>query len=333
LDLPRGARATQSRREHSGSRVAVKSDAASPQRALHGILRTVSRVRIIAAFAAVYVIWGSTYAAIRIGVMALPPAALSGVRFTIAGAAMTAFAIARGHSLPRTLVEWRMLFVLGLTMVVLSNGLVTWAEQYVASNQAALIVASSALWTAWLGTFGPRAHPLSARSKLGVLTGFAGVALLFWPREGFSVQSLGAQCVLLVSAFSWSWGGIHARNHPIKLSPLMFAGMQMSLGGLMMLAVSVTAGEMARLHWSASGVAALAYLMVFGSCVAYASYFWLIHHTTPDRLSTIAYVNPAVATLLGWVLLGERLTGMQLLGMAVILTGVALVVWQSRDSR
>lgn len=227
--------------------------------AAHGILRAVSRARIIAAFGVVYVIWGSTYAAIRIGVMALPPAALSGTRFTIAGTAMTLFAVARGHALPRTLVEWRMLFLLGLTMVVLSNGLVTWAEQYVASNQAALLVASSALWTAWLGTFGPRAHPLSARSKIGVMTGFAGVALLFWPREGFTVQSLGAQCVLLISAFSWSSGGIHARNHPLALSPLMVAGLQMSIGGAIMLAVSVTAGELTRLHWSTSGVAALAY--------------------------------------------------------------------------
>jgi drug/metabolite transporter (DMT)-like permease len=301
--------------------------------AARGILRGVSRARIIAAFAVVYVIWGSTYAAIRIGVMALPPAALSGVRFTIAGTAMTVFAIARGHSLPRTLVAWRRLALLGLTMVVLSNGLVTWAEQYVASNQAALLVASSALWTAWLGTFGPRAHPLSPRSKLGVLTGFAGVALLFWPREGITVQSLGAQCVLLFSAFSWSSGGIHARNHPLQLSPLMVAGLQMSIGGLMMLAVSLTAGELERFHWSTSGMAALAYLMVFGSCIAYASYFWLIHHTTPDRLSTIAYVNPAVATLLGWIVLDERLTGMQLFGMAVILTGVVLVVWQRSDVR
>jgi len=293
----------------------------------------VRRLQTLAAFLVVYLVWGSTYAAIRIGVMGLPPAALSGSRFVIAGVCMTIYAIARGHRLPTTLAEWRMLLLLGLTMIVFSNGLVTWAEQYVPSNQSALLVTSSALWTAWLGTFGARAHPLSARSKLGLGVGFAGVALLFWPKGGVHGQSLVAQAVLLVSALSWAAGSIHARNHPLQLSTVMLAGLQMTVGGAIMLVVALLSGELSRLSWSPSGFAALAYLTVFGSCLAYATYFWLIHNTTPDRLSTIAYVNPAIATLLGWALLDEALTRLQLAGMAIILTGVVLVVWQRAPAR
>jgi drug/metabolite transporter (DMT)-like permease len=293
----------------------------------------VQRLQTLAAFVVVYLIWGSTYAAIRVGVMSLPPAALSGARFTIAGIGMTLYAIVRGHRLPATRGEWGMLVSLGLTMVVFSNGLVTWAEQYVPSNQSALLVASSALWMAWLGTFGARAHPLSLRSKIGLGVGFAGVALLFWPKGGVHGQSLFAQLVLLVSALSWSAGGIHARNHPLALSTVMLAGLQMTIGGAIVLAVAVASGEMTRLSWTPEGLTAFAYLTVFGSCVAYATYFWLIQHTTPDKLSTIAYVNPAIATLLGWALLDEALSGLQLAGMAIILTGVVLVVWQRSPAR
>jgi len=288
----------------------------------------VRRLQLVAAFLVVYLIWGSTYAAIRIGVAAVPPAMLSGVRFLIAGVCMTAYVVARGHRLPGTPREWLQLLLLGLTMIVFSNGLVTWAEQYVPSNQTALLVASSALWTAWLGTFGARAHPLSARSQLGLAIGFAGVALLFWPRGEPSAQSLVAQLVLLVSALSWASGSIYARNHPLALSTVMLPGLQMTIGGVIMLAVSAAGGEYARLTLNAAGLASLAYLTVFGSCVAYATDFWLVRNTTPDRLSTIAYVNPAIATLLGWLLLDEALTGTQLAGMVVILTGVVLVVWQ-----
>ena len=120
------------------------------------------RLRLPAAFLVVYLVWGGTYAAIRVGVTAVPPAMLSGLRFVIAGMCMTGYALARGHRLPDTRREWLQLLLLGLTMIVFSNGLVTWAEQYVPSNQSALIVTSSALWTAWLGTFGPNGHPLSA---------------------------------------------------------------------------------------------------------------------------------------------------------------------------
>jgi len=288
------------------------------------------RLRLPAAFLVVYLVWGGTYAAIRVGVTAVPPAMLSGLRFVIAGMCMTGYALARGHRLPDTRREWLQLLLLGITMIVFSNGLVTWAEQYVPSNESALIVTSSALWTAWLGTFGPNGHPLSARSKLGLAVGFAGVALLFWPRGAPAAQSLGAQLVLLVSALSWASGSIYARNHPLPVSTVMLAGLQMTIGGVIMLAVSTAAREYAHVTWNGAGLASLAYLTVFGSCVAYATYFWLVRNTTPDRLSTVAYVNPAVATLLGWAMLDEALTGTQLAGMVVILTGVVLVVWQRR---
>jgi drug/metabolite transporter (DMT)-like permease len=293
-----------------------------------------SRLAMIAAWTIVYVVWGSTYLAIRVAVEDLPPALLAGVRFILASIVLGALALARGQRLPRTAHAWWVCTVMGVALIVLGNGLVTWAEQWVPSNQAALIVASSALWTAWFGTFGRRGVPLTRGVTLGLVLGLAGVGLLVWPHAEVAAAPGGdllwAKLAIVGSTLTWSWGVMYGRNSDIGLAPLMFAACQMLAGGVILTGAGLAAGEAARWQWTLQGIGGLLYLTVFGSCLAYATYIWLIRQTTPARLSTIAYVNPAIATLLGWWLLDEAFTPLQTGGMAVIL---ASVVWVSISGR
>ncbi|MHB8424853.1 MAG: EamA family transporter [Gammaproteobacteria bacterium] len=283
------------------------------------------RLRLMAAFAVVYIVWGSTYLGIRIGVMDIPPALLSGVRNTIAGLVLMLIAGARGQPLPRHPRDWLHALVMGILLVTLGNGLVTWGEVYVQSNQAALIATTSALWVAWFGTFGPKGHPLAWRAKLGLVLGFIGAVLMLMPGNHFSFDHFGAQLVILLSTLCWGAGVIYGRSFNVSVSPLMLSAMLLFTGGLLLIILGVAAGEPAGWHWSVRGMGALAYLTVFGSCLAYSTYVWLMNHTTPDKLSTTAYVNPAIALVLGWVVLGEKVSGARLVGMLVILVGVMLV--------
>ena len=290
-------------------------------------MTTVSRqrLRLIAAFAVVYVVWGSTYLAIRIGVADMPPAFLAGARNTLAGAALMLFAWWRTGMVPWRSPDWGVAVPVGLAMISLANGFTTWGEVWVPSNQAALISVCSALWTAWFGTFGARGHSLSGRAKAGLAIGFAGAVLLFVPGHGFSVEHLGAQCMILFATLSWAAGAMWGRARNPSTPPLMLASMQMLTGGLVLLTVGFVTGQAVGLHWSLAGMGAVVYLAVFGSCLAYTTFIWLIREVTPDKISTIAYVNPLVAVMLGWLVLGETLNRWQVLGMAVLLSGVVLI--------
>jgi drug/metabolite transporter (DMT)-like permease len=283
------------------------------------------RLQIMAAFAVVYIVWGSTYLGIRIGVADIPPALLSGIRNSIAGLVLMCIATMRGQPLPRMSSEWLHALIMGVLLVTLGNGLVTWGEVYVQSNQAALIAITSALWVAWFGTFGPKGHPLSARAKSGLAIGFAGALLMLLPGKHFTFEHFGAQLAILLSTVCWGTGVIYGRSYSVNVTPLMLSGMLLFLGGIVLVIIGFGIGEPAQLHWSVRGLGALAYLTVFGSCLAYSTYIWLIKHTTPDKLGTTAYVNPAIALVLGWVVLGEKVENLRLVGMLVILMGVILV--------
>lgn len=283
------------------------------------------RLKILTAFAVVYLVWGSTYLAIRIGVRDIPPALLAGVRNVIAGLVIMGIACVRERTWPGNPRDWLHALIMGLLMVTLGNGLVTWAEVQVHSNQAALIASTSALWVAWFGTFGPRRHALTLRVASGLVIGFIGAALMLIPGEHFSFSHFGAQLLILVSSLCWGIGVIYGRSFSVHISPLLLSGMLLFCGGVPLLLIGVVAGEPAHWRWTWSGIGALTYLTVFGSCVAYSAYVWLIHRVTPAKLSTTAYVNPAIALVLGWVVLDEQVQGLRLLGMLVILVGVMLV--------
>lgn len=287
------------------------------------------RYKIVIAFLTLYLVWGSTYLAIRVGVHDLPPALFAGVRFVISGLLLGAFARASGQRFPRALSEWRLIAIMGILLLAGGNGLVVVGEQWVPSNQAALLVATTALWLAALGTLGAQGQPLGRHTAAGLAAGFAGVALLLFPDgEKFSFIHLGGQFVILLAALLWSLGSIYGKRQPQSTPPLMSAALQMLLGGLFLCGVGALGGEMQAWVWSVRGLGALAYLIVFGT-LGFVAYIWLLHNVAPAQLGTYAYVNPAVAVLLGGWLLGETLTAVQLMGMGVILMAVIAVTLSS----
>lgn len=285
----------------------------------------VQRLKLAFAFAAVYLVWGSSYLAIRVGVAELPPALFAGVRFICAGILITVYARAMGQPFPTATGEWKTIVVVALLLLVGANGLVVWGERWVPSNQAALIVATTALWLAGFGTLGPHGQALSARTRIGLVTGFAGVALLLVPHDGLRFDYLAGQFAILLASLSWAMGSIYGKRQHPTTAPLMSAGMQSLVAGLILSAIGLALGEPRQWHWSKEGILALAYLIVFGSCVGYVAFVWLLHAVSPAALGTYAYVNPAVAVVLGWLILGETLTAMQLAGMGIILIGVVFV--------
>jgi drug/metabolite transporter (DMT)-like permease len=283
------------------------------------------RTKVIIAFAAVYIIWGSTYLAIRVGVQQLPPALFAGSRFVIAGTLLAIYARLRGQKFPTHLREWRTIAITALFMLVGANGLVVWGEQWVPSNQAALIVATTALWLAGFGTLGLHGQKLGPRTILGLAVGFFGVAMLLLPENGFTLDHFWAQLAVLGACPLWAAGSMVAKRGQLTTPPLMVAALQSLVAGFVFCGIGFADGETARWSWSPEAMAALAYLIVFGSCFAYAAYIWLLHEVSPSRLGTYAYINPLVAVVLGWLVLRETLSAVQLGGTVVILIGVMLV--------
>lgn len=287
---------------------------------------------VVASFAILYLVWGSSFVATKIMVTDLPPLLAAGIRFTSAGLLLGVVATALGARLPRERTEWRHALVMGTLMVVVSNGINNVAMQYVASNQSALLNATAAFWIAILGTLGAQGHALPARTRIGLAIGFLGVALVLWPRGGFSVGNLGWQLAIIAGCIGWAGATLYHRLAKPRTAPLMFTSMQMLLGGVLTTTIGLAAGDAAEWRYTPAGHAALLYLTLFSSCLAYTAFAYLLPRTTPARLGTYAYVNPVVAGVVGWLLLGETLSGAQLAGSAVIVLGVALVTLPQRTT-
>jgi drug/metabolite transporter (DMT)-like permease len=274
----------------------------------------------------IYLVWGSSFLFTKLAVMNLPPALFSGIRFATAGTLLALIArVWSGSSWPSRLIDWRHVIIAGFFMVFVSNGLNTWAMRYLPSNQSALLNGTSAFWIAGLGTFGRRGHPLTRSAILGLVIGFLGAALMLLPKEPLSAKSLLAQAGVLIACFSWSLGTLYYRSIDTELSSLMFMGLQMLMGGLMLLSLGLVHGDAA--HWApnTSGLMALLYLTFFSSCLAYTAYGWLSLNAAPALIGTYGYVNPAIASFLGWQFLHEHLSGTQLVGMVVIIVGVSIL--------
>lgn len=276
------------------------------------------------AFATLYLVWGSTYLAIRVGVADLPPNLFAGVRFLISAAILLVLARLHGQSIPNQGPEWKTIVVMGCLLMAGGNGLVVWGEQWVPSNQAALLVATTALWIAAFGALGRHGTALGRREWLGLAIGLLGVAALLLPRGGLRLDHFGGQLAVLLGSLFWSMGAIYGKRRQPSTPLLMASAMQMLIGGLLLTAIGLCVGELPRWQWTLAGSGALAYLIVFGT-LGFLAFTWLLHRVSPAQLGTYAYVNPAVAVLLGWWLLDEALSATQLLGMAVILAGVVLV--------
>lgn len=287
-----------------------------------------SPAAIWAAMIAVYLVWGSTYLAIRFAVETMPPFLMAGVRFLAAGGLLFTVRRALGDPIPRRL-EWRGAAILALFLLLGGNGGVTWAEQFVPSGVTALLVASSPLWMLLLEAALPTGRKPGGRAILGILLGFGGIVLLFWPGEGslLAVHPLGA-AALLLATLAWAFGSIYSRQLHLPASPLMGTAAEMLTGGIMLVLVGGLTGEFGRLDFSGfsmRSILGLLYLILVGSLVGFSAYTWLLRVAPTSLVSTYAYVNPLVALALGVLIGNESISPRTLLAAAVILGSVALV--------
>jgi drug/metabolite transporter (DMT)-like permease len=289
---------------------------------------------VVAAFAAVYVIWGSTYLGIRLAIDSIPPFFMAGARFVVAGSVL--FGVMRALGAPRpTLVQWRDATILGALLLLVGNGGMTWAETRVPTNIAALTVAGTPLWMLlldWMRPGGRRPHGLVFA---GLGFGFAGVALIVFSRDaqGHSVMDPGGAAMLLSASLCWAAGSIFSRHARQPASALLAIAMQMLMGGVLMLLAGLALGEGSRFHWhqiTPLSAAAFVYLTVFGSLIGFTCYVWLLRVSTPARVSTYAFVNPLIAVLMGRLVLGETLPSGALVAGVLILAAVILITLKGR---
>ncbi|MGQ0430670.1 MAG: EamA family transporter [Gammaproteobacteria bacterium] len=283
------------------------------------------RFRVAVALASVYLVWGTSYLATKVMVTDEPPLVAAGLRFTTAGLLLLAFAWWRGGPPVLNRSELRHIALMAVLAVAFSNACHVIAMQYVQSNMAALLNATPSLWIAWLGTYGPRRKALSGAAQVGLLVGLAGVLLVLAPKGGFQLAGFGWQLLILIGCLSWSLGTAYHRNSGVANPPLMFVALQMLAGGLGLLMVAVVAGESFVFHWTPRGFGAFLWLTLMSSCLAYSAYAWLTVHSSPVIVGSYGYVCPAVAALVGWLVLGETLSWIQITGLAVILLGISLV--------
>jgi drug/metabolite transporter (DMT)-like permease len=287
------------------------------------------RWRIALAFAAVYLIWGSTYLAIRFAIETIPPYLMGGVRFLIAGGVLYAVLRWRGVRSPSRL-QWRSAIIVGGLLLWGGNGGVMMAEQYVPSSLAALIVAMVPLWMVLLNWgWGDRVRP-TAGTALGVGLGLAGIVLIAAPGQSAAegaVNPIGL-VMLIGASLSWSIGSLYARKASLPSNALLSTAMEMLAGGVFMLIAGLLLGQGAQIHFdqiSVLSLSALGYLVIFGSLIGFTAYVWLLKVSTPARVSTYAFVNPVVAVFLGWLLAGEALSLRVLIAAAIIIVAVMLI--------
>lgn len=295
------------------------------------------RWRIALAFAAVYLIWGSTYLAIRFAIETIPPYLMGGVRFLLAGGVLYAVLRWRGVRAPSRR-QWQAALIVGGLLLFGGNGGVIVAEQYVPSSLAALIVAMVPLWMVLLNWWrGDRARP-NAGTLLGVGLGLAGIVLIAAPGQSAAegaVNPIGL-LILVGASLSWSIGSLYSRKSSLPSNALLATSLEMLSGGALMLVAGLLLGQGAQIrfdHVSLLSLAALGYLIVFGSLIGFTAYVWLLKVTTPARVSTYAFVNPVVAVFLGWMLAGEELSLRVLIAAAVIIVAVMLITLNQASRR
>ena len=287
------------------------------------------RLQVILAFALVYVFWGSTYLAIGIADEEhLPPAVMCTMRFAIAGPLMLAACAALGRRIRISLNDGVRLATIGCLLLVGGNCGLAWAEQWVPTGFAALIIAVTPIWFLLLETVVFDGDRLSMRGLVGVALGIAGVALLFWSRfehRASGIMPLIAACTLLLSSLSWSIGSVVSHKWQMKVDPFTATGWQMLFAAVGNAMVALVSGEYRHIVVTQRAMTAVLYLVVFGSWVGYTAYIWLLKHVPTPKVATYAYVNPVVAVFLGWLLHSERLDSFMLGGTVIIVVGVALV--------
>jgi drug/metabolite transporter (DMT)-like permease len=286
---------------------------------------------LVLAFACIYLIWGSTYLAIRFAIETMPPFLMVGIRYLSAGAMLYAWVVWRREAVRPTPAQWRAAFLYGGCFFLMGNGGVSWAESRIPSGITALLVAMVPLWMTVLEWFGRRAQRPTPLALVGLSIGFLGVAFLVGPGESLTKAAIDPWPVaaLVLTTFGWAYGSLHAKDAPHPPSILQSVAMQMLAGGLLSGLFGTLLGEWPAVDLSAISVRstlALGYLIVFGSIVAFTAYTWLLRVTRATRAGTYAFVNPIVAVFLGWSIGGEPVSRRTLIAGAVIVTGVVLIL-------
>jgi len=291
-----------------------------------------SRTALWLGFAAIYIIWGSTYLGIRIAVETMPPFLMAGARFLFAGAVLFALLRARGAP-PPTRAQWRDHTIVGTCLLLGGNAVVAWAEQTVPSGLTTLILGASPLIMVMMEWLRPGGSRPTGGLWLGFAVGLGGLFILLGPGampDGMRPPTASVVALLFASV-SWWGGSLYGKHAKSGAGPLMAAALQMLTGGVVMLLTGFALGEGARLHLAAISAPswfAWGYLVVAGSLVAFPIYVWLLQHSTPARVSTYSYVNPIVAVILGWAILHEPLTPRIAFSAAVIVGAVAIITVQ-----
>lgn len=286
------------------------------------------RFRIILAFALVYVLWGSTYLAIRITDEHIPPAMMCGTRFLIAGSIMLGYCLAAGRRVRASPADLGKLALIGVLLLTGGNLVLAWAEVYVPSGLSALIISITPLWFLIIDTWLLRGDRISRGGLIGLGLGAVGMFVLLWPqlRLGASPhRHLLPYLILPLGSLSWAIGSVLSKHWEFGLDHFAGTGWQMIASGIVNMALALALHDPARTVWTARGLGALLYLIIGGSLVGFTSYIWLLDHVTTSKVSTYAYVNPMVAVFMGWLVLNERVDGYILAGSAIIVTAVALV--------
>ncbi len=286
---------------------------------------------VIAAFAAIYIIWGSTYLGIAVAIKTIPPHVMASVRFILGGALLFVFLRWRGAPMPQW-IHWRSALIVGILLLGLGNGSVSWAETMVPTGLASLMIALVPLWMALMDW----ARPGGTRPKGGVLMGIAlglgGILLLVGPAALGLDRPLNytGVAIMLLAGLAWSLGSIYSRHAAIPDNPLMLTAMEMLLGGIFLLGMALPLGEYNNFNFaqvSAESWLALLYLISFGSLLGFTAYVFLLQVSDPAKVSTYAYVNPVVAVFLGWAILGEDITPLTLAASAIIIVSVAIITY------
>jgi drug/metabolite transporter (DMT)-like permease len=295
----------------------------------------------LAAFAVIYFVWGSTYLAIRVGVREVPPFLLAGLRFLFAGLVLYGWMLARGVRSPDRR-QWISVLLLAVLIFIFDYGLLFWAERRVASGVAAVILATIPVFIALAEIAFLRTQRLTPRLAAALLIGIVGVAVLVSGSLGASLRIAGAPvnragaAALIVSAISWSIATILTRKLPLPESKAMSSGAQMLAGGILLFLASGLLGEFRDFHPAAVSAEAwlvLLYLSIAGSVIGFTAYIWLIHHESPTKVGTYAYVNPVVAVLMGYFFGGEPLGARTVLGTLLVLVSVLVITMQPAKKR
>jgi drug/metabolite transporter (DMT)-like permease len=280
------------------------------------------------AFVIVCLVWGTTYLGIRIALETLPPLLLTGARFTVAGTLLLAVCWWRGQRPPARLSELAHIAMIGFLMVAIGNLAVVWAERSVPSGLAALMVALSPFWMVLMEMVRGKEERLNRRQVTGLVVGFAGVLILLLPHlhgASFNLPFVIGILVIQAGSIGWNLGSMRSKYHAATTPPLVSAGLQMLSGGVIVGVVGFAIGEAPHVHYSQRSFAALVYLTLFGSVLAYTAYVYALAHLPTSTVSLYAYVNPAIAVLVGWMIADEELGWRSAIAGVVILAGVFLV--------